>query len=78
MSIRSTMTDHPQLLESNINPTLIVCFAHICLSLETNPKWLLAIQAKSNVDTAGSQEPFAWGLCSLPVPELPESLTLAS
>ena len=50
------------LLESNINPTSIVYFAHICLSLETNPKWLPATQAKSNVDTAGSQGAFAWGL----------------
>ena len=48
------MTNDPQLLESNINPTFIVCFAYICLSLETNPEWLPAIQAKSNVDTAGS------------------------
>ena len=56
------MTDDPQLLESNINPTSIVCFAYICLSLETTPEWLPAIQAKSNVDTAGSQGAFAWGL----------------
>ena len=56
------MTDDPQLLESDVNPTSIVCFAYICLSLETNPKWLPAIQAKSNVDTAGCQGAFAWGL----------------
>ena len=56
------MTNDPQLLELNINPTSIVCFAYICLSLETNPEWLPAIQAKSNVDTAGSQGAFAWGL----------------
>ena len=56
------MTDDPQLLASNINPTSIVCFAYICMSLETNPEWLPAIQAKSNVDTAGSEGAFAWGL----------------
>ena len=56
------MTDDPQLLASNINPTSIVCFAYICLSLETNPEWLPAIQARSNVDTAGSEGAFAWGL----------------
>ena len=56
------MTEDPQLLESHINPTSIVCFAYICMSLETNPEWLLAIQAKSNVDTAGSAGAFSWGL----------------
>ena len=39
-----------------------LCFAYICLSLETNPEWLPAIQARSNVDTAGSEGAFAWGL----------------
>ena len=52
----------PQLLESHLNPTSIVCFAYICMSLETNPEWLPAIQAKNNVDTAGCVEAFSWGL----------------
>ena len=56
------MTEDPQLLESHINPTSIVCFAYICMSLETNPEWLPAIQAKSNVDTAGCAGAFSWGL----------------
>ena len=55
-------TNDPQLLASNINPTSIICFAYISISLETNPEWLPAIQAKSNVDTAGSKGAFAWGL----------------
>ena len=32
------------------------------MSLETNPEWLPAIQAKSNVDTAGCAGAFSWGL----------------
>ena len=56
------MTADPQLLESHINPTSIVCFAYICMSLETNPEWLPAIQAQSNVDTAGCAGAFSWGL----------------
>ena len=56
------MTEDPQLLESNINPTSIVCFTYICMSLETNPEWLPAIQLKSNVDTAGCTEAHSWGL----------------
>ena len=56
------MSDDPQLLALNINPSSIVCFAYICLSLETNPEWLPAIQARSNVDTAGSEGAFAWRL----------------
>ena len=53
------MTEDPQLLESHINPTSIVSFAYICLSLETNPERLPAIQAKSNVDTAGCAGAFS-------------------
>ena len=56
------MTADPQLLESHINPTSIVCFAYVCMSLETNPEWLPAIQAQSNVDTAGCAGAFSWGL----------------
>ena len=56
------MTADPQLLKSHINPTSIVCFAYICMSLETNPEWLPAIQAQSNVDTAGCAGAFSWGL----------------
>ena len=56
------MSDDPQLLASNINPSSIICFAYICLSLETNPEWLPAIQARSNVDAAGSEGAFAWDL----------------
>ena len=56
------MSDGSQLFASNINPSSIICFAYICLSLETNPEWLPAIQARSNVDTAGSEGAFAWGL----------------
>ena len=56
------MPADPQLLESHINPTSIVCFAYICMSLETNPEWLPAIQAQSNVDTAGCAGAFSWGL----------------
>ena len=56
------MNADPQLLQSHINPTSIVCFAYICMSLETNPEWLPAIQAQSNVDTAGCAGAFSWGL----------------
>ena len=41
------MTDDPQLLASNINPTSIVCFAYICLSLETNPEWFFCCERLS-------------------------------
>ena len=54
------MSADAQLLASD--PSSIVCFAYICLGLEDNPEWLLAIQARSNVDTAGSEGAFAWGL----------------
>ena len=53
------MTADPQLLKSHINPTSIVCFAYICMSLETNPEWLPAIKAQSNVDTAGCAGAFS-------------------
>ena len=56
------MSADAQLLATNINPSTIVCFAYICLSLEDNPEWLPAIQARSNVDTSGSEGAFAWGL----------------
>ena len=46
------MSGDAQLLASIINPSSIVC----------NPEWLPAIQARSNVDTAGSEGAFAWGL----------------
>ena len=54
------MSDNAQLLASNINPSSIVCFAYICLSLENNPECRPYRQGA--VDTAGSKGAFAWGL----------------
>ena len=60
MSTKICLTIRSYLRPISTRP--LICFAHICLSLETSPEWSPAIQARSNVDAAGSEGAFAWGL----------------
>ena len=66
------MTDDPQLLASNINPTSIVCFAYICMSLETTLNGYRPYRQEAMLILRGVKGRLHGDLCSLPVPEQPE------
>ena len=56
------MTADPQLLKSHINPTSIVCFAYICMSLETNPECYRPYRHKAMWTRQVAQGPWTAGV----------------
>lgn len=50
------------LLGNTLSHTSIAAFAYICAGLDAHPEWVAALQATTNLATAGVQGPHAWGL----------------